>query len=100
MLLSFNPNTQSIVISDVISPYHQGFRNDDGGDDSKCDASRNSGVSTRDPQVAYMIVMELEPAMVYLNEHIGMIYLARSSRIFQRNFISNGRNSANATISP
>jgi len=74
----YNPRTQEyFVASNVIRPNHQGFLNDDGDDDSDCDASRDSGVSTKDPQVAYMIVKALQRAMVCRNEHSGMIHLAR-----------------------
>jgi len=74
----YNPRTQEyFVASNVIRPNHQGFLNDEGGDDSKCDASFNSGVSTGDTQVAYMIVKPLQPVMAYGDEHIGMIYFAR-----------------------
>ena len=55
---------QSFVAPNVIRPNHQG------GDDSDSDASRVSSVSTGDPQVAYMIVRELQRALV------GMVYLA------------------------
>ena len=69
----YDPSKQQYVVADnVIRP------------------TRDSGVSTGDPQVAYMIVKKIQKAMIFHNEHSGMVYRARvlNRRIGEENDLS------------